>query len=255
LSDPDSVIKTIDQCDAVIYNAGILREIAHDGTTFENIHYRGVVRVVDAALRVGVNRFLLMSANGIDPPITPYQETKGRAEEHVRNSGLAYTIFRPSVIFGDPRGNTEIATQLCEDMIRKPVPAIGFHTGLIPSSGAIMMSPVFVQDVAAAFVRSLEEPDAIGQEHALGGPQKISWTGMLQCVAKAAGKRKVILPMPISLMKIAATLMDWIPSFPVTRDQLKMLAEGNTASDEALRALIDRDPVRFTPETLSYLRR
>lgn len=255
LSDQDSIDKIIDQCDAVIYNAGILREISSDGTTFESIHYRGVVHVVDAAVRAGVERFLLMSANGIHPPITPYQETKSQAEEHVRKSGLTYTIFQPSVIFGDPRGNTEIATQLFEDMIRKPVPAIGFHTGLNPSSGNIMMSPVFVQDVAAAFVRSLKDPGTFGQVYALGGPQNISWTGMLQCIAKAAGKKKVILPMPISLMKVAASLLDWIPAFPATRDQLTMLAQGNTASDRALRALIDRDPVPFIPETLSYLRR
>ena len=50
-----------------------------------------------------------------------------------------------------------------------------------------------------------------------------------------------------------ATLLDWIPAFPVTRDQLTMLAEGNTAPDHHLRALIDRDPLPFTPETLNYL--
>ena len=170
LSDQQSIKETINQCDAVIYNAGILREVSHDGATFENIHYRGVVSVVDTAVEAGVKRFLLMSANGIHPPKTPYQETKCRAEEYVKQSSLAYTIFRPSVIFGDPRGNMEIATQLYEDMIRKPVPAIGFHKGLNPSTGAIMMSPVFVQDVAAAFVRSLGDPDTFNREYALGGP-------------------------------------------------------------------------------------
>ena len=102
LSDQESIRETIDQCDAVIYNAGILREIPRDGTTFENIHYRGVVSAVDTAVEAGVKRFLLMSANGIQPPETPYQETKCRAEAYVRQSSLVYTIFRPSVIFGDP---------------------------------------------------------------------------------------------------------------------------------------------------------
>jgi NADH dehydrogenase len=255
LSDLESIRETVDQCDAVIYNAGILRESTRDGTTFENIHYRGVVSVVDTAIQAGTKRFLLMSANGIHSRKTPYQETKSRAEEYVRQSSLAYTIFRPSVIFGDPRGNMEIATQLYEDMIRKSFPAIGFHTGLIPSAGAIMMSPVFVEDVAEAFVRSLDNPDTIRKEYALGGPQQISWTGMLECIARAVRIKKITLPMPISLMQMAAILMDWIPVFPVTRDQLTMLAEGNTASDLALRALIECDPVPFVPETLAYLRR
>jgi NADH dehydrogenase len=78
---------------------------------------------------------------------------------------------------------------------------------------------------------------------------------MLQCIASAVDKSKVILPMPISLMKIAAALFDWIPAFPVTRDQLTMLADGNTASDQALRALLARDPMPFDTETLAYLRR
>lgn len=255
LSNQQSLNETLSNCDAVIYNVGILREIPDQGTTFENLQYRGVVSVIDAANSAGISRFLLMSANGIHPPKTPYQETKCRAEDLVKQSDLAYTIFRPSVIFGDPRGKMEIATQLYEDMIRVPLPIIGFHTGLNPATGAIAMSPVFVQDVADAFVCSLDKPSAIRRDYALGGPLEVSWTEMLECIARAVGKKKAVLPMPISLMKAAATLFGWIPSFPVTRDQLIMLAEGNTASDHDLRTLIDREPVPFTPETLTYLRR
>lgn len=255
LSDQKSIEETVDDSDAVIYNVGILRERPSEGTTYENTQYQGVVSVVEAAVKAGAKRFLLMSANGIHPPITPYQETKCRAEQHVRQSGLEYTIFQPSVIFGDPHGKMEIATQLCQDMVRPPIPAIGFHTGLRPASGAIMMSPVSVQDVADAFVGSLDNPATVGKEYALGGPQEISWTGMLECIARAVGKRKIILPMPIGLMKIAATLLDWIPAFPVTRDQLTMLAAGNTAPDDNLRALINREPLPFTAESLAYLRR
>lgn len=253
LSDAESIRETVDQCDAVIYNAGILREIPRQGVTFENIQYRGVVASVDAAVEAGVTRFLLMSANGIYPPKTPYQDTKYRAEEYVKKSGLTYTIFRPSVIFGDPHGKMEIATQLYEDMIHQPVPAIGFYTGLRPSTGAIMMSPVHVKDVADAFVRSIDKRSAFDQEFLLGGPQEVSWCDMLKRIASAVGKRKIILPMPISVMRMAATMLDWIPAFPVTRDQLTMLAEGNTASDRDLRALINRAPLPFAKETLGYL--
>ena len=169
LSDQTSIEETVAGCDAVIYNVGILRENRGQGITFEAMHYEGVVSVSKAAIDAGVKRFLLMSANGVHVPGTPYQETKFRAEQHVIQSGLAYTIFRPSVIFGDPRGKMEIATQLYQDMIRIPVPAMGFHTGLRPSTGAIMMSPVWVKDVADAFVRSLDNPSAVGKEYALVG--------------------------------------------------------------------------------------
>ena len=253
LSDQNSINDTVAECDAVIYNVGILRENPQQGVTFENMQFQGVVSCVAAAREAGIKRFLLMSANGIQPPVTPYQETKYRAEQFVKNSGLRYTIFRPSVIFGDPQGKMEIATQLDQEMIRVLVPAIGFHNGLRSANGAIMLSPVFVQDVADAFVRSLDNPAALDQEYSLGGPRTISWTGMLECIAQAVGKKKLILPMPISLMKIAATLFDWIPVFPVTRDQLTMLAAGNTAPDDDLRLLINREHVPFTAKSLGYL--
>ena len=140
-------------------------------------------------------------------------------------------------------------------MVVPPLPAVGFYTGSGASKGEVLMSPVFVEDVAKAFVVALEDESTIGQTYELGGPDILSWTDMLERVAEAAGKRKRILPMPIGMMNIAATLLDWLPPFPVTRDQLTMLAEGNTAEPAALEQLIGRAPQAFTVGSLSYLLR
>lgn len=255
LSNEDAIAKTVDGCSAVIYNVGILRESPRQGVTFEKLQYQGAVDVIDAAVKAPAERFILMSANGIDSRKTPYQDTKFRAEEYLQESGLNYTIFRPSVIFGDPRGKTEIATQLYQDMIRAPLPAIGFHTGFRPSSGPVMMSPIHVKDVADAFVGALENPATFKRTISVGGAKSIAWPAMLESIAEAVGKKKLILPMPIAIMSFAAMLFDWMPVFPVTRDQLTMLAEGNTAPDEPLRTLIGRSPTPFAAETLSYLTR
>ena len=252
---PRAVEDTIRDCDAVIFLVGILREFPGRGITFEALQYEAAALAVDTAARLDVRRFLLMSANGVHRPGTPYQETKLRAEEHARASGLAVTVFRPSVIFGDPRGATEIATQLYRDMVAPPLPAISFHTGLRPASGQVRMSPVHVADVADAFVRALGDASTIGRTFVLGGPEDLTWAEMLRRVAAAAGKSKVILPMPIALMRIAATLFDRLPFFPVTRDQLTMLAEGNSAAADDLRELLGRKPRGFTPVELGYLRR
>ena len=243
----------LDGCDAVIYNVGILREFPGRGITFEATQYQGVENTITAARERGVRRFLLMSANGVKQPGTRYQETKFRAEQAVRNSGIDYTVFRPSVIFGDPHGKMEIATQLYQEMIRPPVPAIGFHTGWRPEKGQLMMSPVHVEDVASAFVRSLDNPETVGKTYEIGGPEDLSWTEMLHRVADAVDKRKIVLPMPITFMKFGATLFDWLPFFPVTRDQLTMLAEGNTADPEVVEQLIDKPPRPFTASNLAYL--
>jgi NADH dehydrogenase len=78
---------------------------------------------------------------------------------------------------------------------------------------------------------------------------------MLQRVAMAAGKSKLMLPMPLWLMKIGATLFDWLPFYPVTRDQLIMLEEGNTGPSEVLEKLIVRQARSFSVAELQYLAR
>ena len=253
LDTPDAIDALVADCEAVIYNVGILREFPSKGITFEALQYRGAETVAEAAKRAGIRRILLMSANGIDSAETPYQTTKLRAEAMIRESGLDYTIFRPSVIFGDPRGTMEFATQLYQDMVRMPLPAVGFHTGLSPAGGEVLMSPVHVRDVADAFVNALADESTVGKCFVLGGPEVVSWPEMLRRIASAVGKKKLILPMPIGFMKLGATLLDWLPFFPVTRDQLTMLADGNTAEPDQLAALIKREPAEFSPDNLSYL--
>lgn len=253
ISDKESIRQLINGCDAVIYNVGILRELPRKGVTFEATQYAGVVNTVDAAVAAGVDRLLLMSANGVKAPGTRYQETKYRAEQYALQSGLDVTVFRPSVIFGDPRGKMEFATQLCNEMVRSPVPAVNFFSGFNPNSGAVLMSPVHVQDVADAFVCALSNDECVGKTYQLGGPEILTWKEILRRIAKAAGRRKWILPMPIGVMRFAATLFDSLPFFPVTREQLTMLQEGNVADPSELVTLIDRQPTGFTAESLGYL--
>jgi NADH dehydrogenase len=253
ISSPEALRAVIQDCSAVIYNVGILREFPRRGITFEESQYRGLVRTVEAAREVGIARLLLMSANGVKEPGTPYQETKYRAEEYARQSGLGVTVLRPSVIFGDPEGKMEFATQLFNDMIRPPVPAVSFFSGRSPKQGAVLMSPVHIDDVASAFVAALENDATIGQTFALGGPEVLSWQTIVHRIAEATGRDKWVLPMPIWIMRVGATLFDWLPFFPVTRGQLTMLEEGNTADPEILRKLISRDLKSFSVDALGYL--
>lgn len=253
LSDKAAILAAVDRCDAVIYNVGLLREFPSRGITFEQAHVDGARRVAEAAAKAGVRRFLLMSANGVRAGGTAYQDSKYRAERLVEGAGLDFTIFRPSVIFGDPRGAMEIATQLYADLVRPPLPAAGFHTGLSATRGAVLMSPVHVGDVATAFVKALDDPGTVGETLVLGGPEELSWTELLRRIAEATGRRKLILPVPIGIMKLAAAVFDRLPFFPVTRDQLTMLEEGNTAPPGALERLIGRPARPFSPDNLGYL--
>ena len=255
IDDDGALAELVAGCGAVIYCVGILRESRKDGVTFEATQYEGAVRLLRAAESACIGRMLLMSANGVKPGGTPYQDTKYRAERAVLSSGLNATVFRPSVIFGDPSGKMEIATQLYRDMVRPPIPAIDFFSAFGENRGAVRMSPVHAADVADAFAGALDNPVTFGEVYELGGPEIVSWGAMIRTVADAVGRRKLLLPMPIEVMKLAAFVLDWLPLFPVTRDQLTMLAEGNTADPTILAGLIDRAPRTFSTDTLTYLQR
>lgn len=255
IGDPASLLEVTASCDAAIYCVGILRERPSKGITFESAQYDGVIRCLAAATTNKVRRFLLMSANGAQVPGTAYQETKKRAEDAAFESGLNVTVFRPSVIFGNPRGRMEFATQLYRDMVKPPIPAVGFFSGLNPRTGAVLMSPIHVEDVAKAFSIALMDEMTAGRIYELGGPEVLSWSEMIHRIAMAAGRSKWIIPMPIALMKFAATVFDWLPFFPVTRDQLTMLAQGNTADSGVVETLIGQPPVAFSPDKIRYLAR
>jgi NADH dehydrogenase len=247
LSSRESLATLVRDCDAVIYNVGLLREFPRQGITFESAQYQGVVDTVAAMRDAGVSRLLLMSAIGVKDPGTAYQSTKFRAEQYAFASGLDVTVLRPSVIFGDPRGTMEFATQLYRDMVKPPLPGVAFP--------GVEMAPVAVEDVADAFVSALHDDRTIGQTIELAGPEVLSWEEIFERITQAAGKSKYVLTMPLSLMRVGATMFDWLPFYPVTRDQLTMLEEGNTASPEGLQQLIGRAPRPMTPESLDYLAR
>lgn len=248
-----AVERVVQETDAVIYNIGILREFPRRGITFEKLHYDAARRTMDAASRAGVKRFLLMSANGVKAEGTAYQRTKYQAEEYLRSTGLEWTVFRPSVLFGDPRGTMEFASQLANDLIRAPLPAPLFYDGLLPfNAGGFRMAPIHVADVACAFVTALQEPKTIGSVLHLGGLQTTSWRQILSTLSEAVGRSKWMVPAPAWGVHAVAALFDRFEVFPVTRDQIRMLLEGNTCPENGCTAL-GITPKPFTAENLQYL--
>lgn len=253
LADADALDRLLQGADAVIYNVGILREDPRRGITFDELQRAAPLRVMQAAERAGVRRLLLMSANGVHADSTPYQSSKLAAERELWASGLDGTVFRPSVIFGDPRGRDEFATALARDIIAAPLPAPLFFPGLkLREAGGFQLSPVHVGDVAAAFVNALSTADTVGQTLELGGPEALSWRDILGRLAEATGRRKLMLPAPAMGIAAAATLLDRFDFFPITRDQLRMLLQGNSCGDEALRRL-GIEPRPFDSTQLAYL--
>jgi uncharacterized protein YbjT (DUF2867 family) len=254
IADPQAVRAALSGADAVIYNIGILREFPAKGITYQALHFEGARRAMEIAEDSGVRRFLLMSANGVKADGTGYQRTKYLAEQHLKTTSLQWTVFRPSVLFGDPRGRMEFATQLYRDIIRSPLPAPLFYDGLLPfNAGMFRMSPVHVRDVATVFVKALDMPETAGQIYELCGPDALPWRDILQIIAAAAGTTKIALPAPAMLLKVLAAALDQYAFFPITRDQLSMLMEGNTCSGQDVFQTFGLQPVPFNTQGLAYI--
>ena len=256
IQDKNAILETMQGAEAVIYTIGIIREFPKKGVTFKELHLNGLKRCLELALKIGVKRFILMSANGVKPDGTAYQTTKWQADEALKESGLNWTIFRPSLIFGDPggEGRPEFCTQIRDDMLSLPFPAPLFYNGLLPfNAGSFSMSPIHVKNVAEFFVKSIKLKVCEKNIFDLGGPEALTWKEIIHQIALASGKRTWKIPAPVVVIKIAASILDRFKWFPVTRDQLTMLMEGNTVSTNYFDDF-SINPRKFSMENLEYLK-
>ncbi|MGC1953851.1 MAG: NAD(P)H-binding protein [Gammaproteobacteria bacterium] len=254
VGDREAIRRTLNGCDAAIYNAGILREFPSKGITFQGVHFEGAKHTMDLALELGVRRFLLTSANGVKPNGTAYQKTKHLAEQYLKTTGLSWTIFRPSAMYGPSRGRKEFVTELRDQIIRSALPAPLFYEGLLPlRPGSFVISPIHVKDVATIYVKSLAMDEAVHQTYPLCGPDPIEWRTLIEMIARASGTRKLALPAPVLALKPWLFLLEQFEFFPITRDQLQMLMEGNTCDSWEVFDLFGIAPSAFNEASLQYL--
>jgi NADH dehydrogenase len=211
-------------CDAAINLVGIIREFPSRGQTFEKLHVQATGNMVEAARRAGVSRFLHMSALGTrSEAVSGYHRSKWQAEELVRESGLKWTIFRPSLVFGP---HDAFINMLAAQLRLVPVmPVIG--------SGSYRLQPIHGDDVARCFAMALEMPETIGQTYELCGSDRVSYEELLDLIAAALGRARPFKPhLPLGIMKLAIPFMQNIPQFPITMDQLQMLLEESICTGE-----------------------
>src|SRR6266478_589542 len=226
--------------DAVIHLAGIISELAEN--TFENVHTRGTQNILTAAQRAHVRRFVQMSALGTRPDaVSRYHKSKWAAEEEVRNAGLDYTIFRPSLIYG----RKDHFVNLFAKIIR--------WSPIIPVLGnpKAKFQPVPVEAVAASFVKSLSEPRSISRIFDLCGSESLTMPELLDQILQVMRRRRLKLKVPSPVSNCQAAFLEFVfprllrKAAPLNRDQLIMLKEDNVGNGDPARELFGLEPTSF----------
>jgi NADH dehydrogenase len=215
IHDPKVLDRLFPGREAVINLVGILHESARD--TFERVHVELTRKVIAACQGAGVSRLLHMSALGAsaDAP-SSYQKSKAAAEAMVAASGLQWTIFRPSVIFGRDDHFLNMFARLSRML---PVVAL--------ASPKARFQPVYVGDVAHCFVRAIHDDLTFGSRYDLCGPKAYTLRELVAYVGETAGAVRPVVSLGPGLSTLMATLLEHLPGRLLTRDNLASMRRDN----------------------------
>lgn len=244
VSRPDSLRKAFEGANAIIHTVAIA--IEKGGKTYEQVNTQGTINVVEAAKSTGVRRIVNLSQLGAAANL-PYRflASKGKAQDYVAGSGLDWTAFRPSVIWGpeDEFANT----------FARLVPLTPFIFPIVDKQARFQ--PVWVEDVATCIVSCIEDGESLHKEYEIGGPEVLTLEEIERRTLEALGARRTLVPFPKPLLKTAVSLMEaLLPAPPVTRSLLELLEVDNVTSRNEIARYV-KAPRPFTPEnTAGYMR-
>ncbi|MCP5364021.1 MAG: complex I NDUFA9 subunit family protein [Hyphomicrobiales bacterium] len=220
VTNPAHVARTVEGAAAVVNLVGILFQRGR--RSFQRMHVDAARSVAEAAKAAGVQRLVHMSAIGADPDSpAEYGRTKAAGERAVLAAFETATVTRPSVVFGP------------EDDFFNRFAAMARLSPALPVFD-VSFQPVYVGDVAEAMVKALEDDGTKGKIYELGGPRVISFRELMEIVLRETGRRRLLLPMPLTIAEIQGAFLQVLPKPPLTRDQVKLLGRNNVVSTEAL---------------------
>jgi len=214
------------------------------GLTFERIDYGGAVALIDAAKQAGVQQFIYISGAAADENSThPGFRAKGRAERAIRESGLTYTIFRPSLVYGP---EDRVVNGLARAIRFAPVFGV-------PGSGRQKVQPVLVDNVAACVTLAVSGRGRNGT-YEIGGPDLMSFDEMMRIIMDASGHRRPLFHIPEGIMRAAGGLLEKLPKPLLSRDAVTFVTADNACD---IKPLIDEFGINLTPARvgMAYLAR
>ncbi|MDX5362594.1 MAG: complex I NDUFA9 subunit family protein [Pseudazoarcus pumilus] len=224
IHDPVTLQKLVAGTQAVINLVGVLHSKSGRpwGPDFDRAHVALPRALVAACHEAGTPRLIHVSALGADPQgPSEYQRSKAAGEAAVRAGGEtpAWTILRPSVVFGPGDSFLNLFAQLT-----KFIP-------VLPLAGAgTRFQPVFVGDVAEVVVRCLEDAGTCGQTFELAGPNTYTLAELVRYVCRTTGRSRLVFGLPEPLAMLQAAAMELLPQPPMSRDNVRSLRVDNVAT-------------------------
>jgi uncharacterized protein YbjT (DUF2867 family) len=242
---PDTLAPALAGVDSVVHLVAIPRDF-NSGADMRLVNTEGTRAVVAAMWKAGVRRLVHMGAMGVvDDPNLHYASSKAKAEALVRDSGLDWTILKPSLQFGEGDGFFNIVASL-----------VRISPGIVPvpGKGAARFQPIHTGDVASVTVSVLADPTTVGGVFELGGPRYWTYREITREVLTALGKRRAIVPMPVVLIRLVAGTAELVHiPFPVATDQLRQLRLDNIGPLDLIPSRFGFEP-RPMEGALGYLR-
>jgi uncharacterized protein YbjT (DUF2867 family) len=220
--DADSLRRAVEGCEAVVHLVALAPFADPEAT--RRVMEQGTHDLVAAAKEAGVRRFVLMSALGVredTKDLSAYNHAKWEEEAAVKASGLEYTIFQPSFIFGSDGG-------LLADLLR-----LTRWSPVMPVPSERRLQPIWIEDLAAFFTRSLEIGVKGNGTWELGGPDRVTWGELFDRLRRILGKRRLAFQMPPALLRGAAAAGKLLPPLRGAPGAVAMLLTDDSVTDIA----------------------
>jgi uncharacterized protein YbjT (DUF2867 family) len=235
---PDSVAAALRDADVAVNLVGLMLQRGRQ--RFDALMAEGAETVAKAASAIGAP-LVHVSSLSADPNSTShYARAKAEGEERVRAAQSAAIIVRPSVIFGP------------EDDFFNRFGAMSRLSPALPlvGGGHTRMQPVFAGDVAAGVAKAVDGDLKPGTTYEFGGPDVHTFRELMEFVLATVGRRRLLLPIPFGVMKVQAAVMQFLPTAPITPDQVELLRYDNVVSDEAKRDGRTLEGLGLIPESI-----
>ncbi|MBN1429243.1 MAG: NAD(P)H-binding protein [Anaerolineae bacterium] len=246
ITDANTLLAAMDGIHTVIHLVGTETRGRH--ARLNEVDVEGTKVVIEAALAACVGRIIYVSRLGAEKASAfPVLRAKGEIEERIRDSGLAYTIFRSGVLFGKGDRFSEHIGMLART----------FPFYMVPGDGEVVFQPLWVDDLVTCLVMSLENFDLIDTITSIGGPEFLTYRRLVMRVMHTINSRRPIIGVPMLAHRSLTWFLDGLfARWPLTEQWTEMLSTTQTAEMGSIERYFGFRPTAFDVGLLStYMKR